>query len=63
MNRQHLSEQTARIRREENRSPEDAAFFALASLTNDQRQKVVDRFNATFNRCTPSQRLVYHVGD
>ena len=62
MNRQHFTEQSARIRREECRDPAENALSAFAALTDEQRQAVVDRFNKTFNRCVPAKKLVYVVG-
>ena len=61
MNRQALSEQLRRIRVAEDRSPLDAAFAALCSLTHLERQLLCARFNSVFERATPPQSLTYKI--
>jgi hypothetical protein len=48
MNRELLHDQMRRIRREEERSPVDNAFYALAALSQSDRDKVAERFNHVF---------------
>lgn len=40
---------------------EDKAFYALAAMTDEQIEALVNRFNRVFNRCTPSVGLSFHV--
>ena len=57
MNRDALADQIQRIRRAENRSPEDAAFYALCSLPIVQMMALVARYNATFSKCSPPHTM------
>jgi hypothetical protein len=59
MSRHHMTEQARRMRHEDQRSPIDAAYFALCSLSSAGRDELQRRFNATFEKSNPPLSITF----